>query len=505
MNVVELKNITKIFSGVKVLDNVSFTLKKGEIHTLLGENGAGKSTLMKVLFGLYSPDNGNIFINEKRANIKNVNDANDLGIGMVHQHFKLVETFNILDNIIMGYEDVSFGFINRKKTSKIISQLSKDYCLDLNLKAKVENVSVGMQQRAEILKMLYRNNDILIFDEPTAVLTPQEIEQLMTTFKTLTKSGKSIIFISHKLNEIMSVSDRITILRRGKLIATVNKVDTNKEELSKMMVGREINLSLPKNKISLGREVLRVENLVVKSTTSKNNAVNNVSFSVNQGEIVCIAGIDGNGQSELAYAISGLMKTKSGSVFLNDKKVNNKSIRYLNDNGLAHVPENRLKYAIIEDDNLYSNLVMKLYHNSPFQKFGILNFKEIRNYGDELIDKYDIRSPKGGKTISKNMSGGNQQKAVIAREIEKDFDLFLTVQTVRGLDIGAVDFAHKKIVEQRNNGKAILMISFDLEEIMKVSDRILVMFDGEIVGNFNRNDVTVEELGLYMSGTKRMN
>jgi simple sugar transport system ATP-binding protein len=498
-----MQHITKRFPGIVANDDVNFTLRKGEIHALLGENGAGKSTLMSILFGMYRPDEGVILKNGEPIQILNPNDANEHGIGMVHQHFKLVEVFSILDNIIMGAEPTKFGFIKRKEAKENIIELCKQYELLVDVDAKIQDVSVGMQQRTEILKMLYRHNDILIFDEPTAVLTPQEIKQLMITMKNLVNEGKSIIFITHKLDEIMEVCDRVTVLRRGKAIGTVEIKNTTKEELSKMMVGRDVVFEIEKMPQKLGDVVLEVNNLTVVSDRTKKHVVDHVSFRVRKGEIVCIAGVDGNGQSELGLVLSGLIKATSGQILISGDDVTQKSIRYRNDHGLAHIPEDRHKHGLILQDNLANNLVLKKYHINPFQRHGIINKEPIFELGNILIDHYDIRSGQRLKTRVGSMSGGNQQKAIIARELDKDSDVLLSIQTVRGLDVGAVEFAHRQIIKARDEGKAVLMISFELDEVMSVSDRILVMYEGQIVKNVMAKDISIEELGLYMAGVKR--
>lgn len=502
-HIIEMQHITKKFPGIVANDDINFTLKKGEIHALLGENGAGKSTLMSVLFGMYKAEEGVILKNGKPVEITNPNDANELGIGMVHQHFKLVEVFSILDNIILGAEPTKYGFIKRKEAREEILKLSDQYELALDIDAKIEDVSVGMQQRTEILKMLYRQNEVLIFDEPTAVLTPQEIHQLMKIMRNLKKEGKSIVFITHKLDEIMEVCDRVTVLRRGKSVGTVNVKDTTKEELSKMMVGRDVIFDIEKKPQQLGELALEVNDLTVFSERTKKNVVDNVSFRVRKGEIVCVAGVDGNGQSELGLALSGLIKPSSGQILLLGNDITNKSIRYRNDNGLSHIPEDRHKHGLILQDNLANNLVLKKYHLPPYQKRGVIKKKPILKLGKRLIEEYDIRSGQGLSTRVGSMSGGNQQKVIIARELDKDSDVLLSIQTVRGLDVGAVEFAHRQIIKARDNNKAVLLISFELDEVMSVSDRILVMYEGQIVKNVMAKDITVEELGLYMAGVKR--
>ena len=500
---IEMLNITKSLSGKKANDNITLQLKKGEIHALLGENGAGKSTLMSVLFGLYQADSGVIKKNGEVVSIKGPRDANFYKIGMVHQHFKLVEVFTVFENIILGSETTKFGFIQKQEAKQKIKELSEEYGLSVDLDALIENTTVGMQQRVEILKMLYRENDILIFDEPTAVLTPQEIEDLLKIMKNLTERGKSIIFITHKINEILAVADRCTVLRKGQYIGTVDVKTTTKSELSEMMVGRKVEFVVDKKPCDLKDTVLKVENLTVGSSKKGKNIVNNVSFEVKGGEIVCIAGIDGNGQSELAYAIAGLEKVKSGSIIFDDKDVTTASIKQRNAIGLGHIPEDRHKFGLVLDFTLENNLVLKKFNDERFQKFGFIKTNEIRDFSNQLIDDFDIRSPLGATTIARTMSGGNQQKAIIAREIDLDPKLLIAVQPTRGLDVGAIEYIHKQIVNQRDLGKAVLLISLELDEVMNLSDRILVMYEGEIVGELDPKTTTVNELGLYMAGAKR--
>ena len=500
---IEMLNITKEFSGLIANDDITLQLKKGEIHALLGENGAGKSTLMSILFGLYKPEKGLIKKEGEIININSPKDANKHRIGMVHQHFKLVEVFSVIDNIILGAEDTKYGFIRKKDARKKIETLSKEYGLNIELDALIENISVGMQQRVEILKMLYRDNDILIFDEPTAVLTPQEIEELLNIMKSLSKRGKSILFITHKINEILNVADRCTVLRKGKCIGTVEVKDTTKKELSEMMVGREVEFIVNKENINIGETVLDVKNLVIGSYHKNKNSVNNISFNVKRGEIVCIAGIDGNGQSELAYGLTGIEKIKSGSITLEGKDITHLSVFKRNQMGIAHIPEDRHKHGLILDFPLENNMVLKKFKEKRFQKHGFIRFDEIRKYSNELIEQYDVRTSQGSITLTRDMSGGNQQKAIIAREIDLNPLLLISVQPTRGLDVGAIEYIHKQIVEQRNKGKAVLLISLELEEVMNLSDRILVMYEGEITGELDPKNITINELGLYMSGSKR--
>lgn len=502
--VVEMLNIRKEFPGIVANDNITLQLKKGEIHALLGENGAGKSTLMSVLFGMYQPDKGIIKKNGKEIKIRNLEDAYKLGIGMVHQHFKLVHKFTVLENIILGVETTKHGFLNMEKAKKRVMELSNRYSLKVDPDALVSNITVGMQQRVEILKMLYRDNEILIFDEPTAVLTPQEIKELMKIMNDLKNEGKSILFITHKLNEIKAVADRCTILRKGKYIGTVDVANTSKEQMSEMMVGRMVNLHIQKKQTTLGKTLLDINNLSVKNKSNNKTVVKDVSFNVKAGEIVCIAGIDGNGQSELVYAITGLLKADAGKIFMNGKDITNSSVRERNINGLGHIPEDRHKYGLVLDYNVANNLVLKSYFMPRFQKKGFLKHDEIYKYSDELIGKFDIRSGQGSKSIVKGLSGGNQQKAIIAREIDRNSDLLIAVQPTRGMDVGAIEYVHKKLVEERDRGKGILLVSLELDEVINLSDRILVIYEGEIVAEINSKSITAEELGLYMSGSKRM-
>ncbi len=501
--VIEMNNITKEFGNFKANDDITLKLKKGEIHALLGENGAGKSTLMSVLFGLYKPEKGEILINGKKAKINNPNDANKLGIGMVHQHFKLVHNFTILESIILGHETTKFGFLKMKQAREKVEKLIEKYKFQINLDSYISDITVGMQQKVEILKMLYCENDILIFDEPTAVLTPQEIEELMKTMKNLVLEGKSIIFITHKLNEIKAVANRCTIIRKGKYIGTVDVDNVSKEEMSEMMVGRKVNLNLEKKEANASNEILKIENLFIKSKETGKALVKNVSFNVKKGEIVCLAGIDGNGQSEIIYGITGLMPIEKGKIIFKNKDITNYSIRKKCMEGFAHIPEDRQKYGLVLDYSLKENLVLQSYYTPKFQKYGFLKFKEISDYAKKLIEKFDIRSGQGEKSITRGMSGGNQQKAIIARELDRNPELIIAVQPVRGLDIGAIEYIHKQIIEQRDNGKAILLVSLEIEEVMNLSDRILVLYEGEIVADLNPKEITIQELGLYMAGTKR--
>ncbi len=593
--VIEMRHITKEFPGIIANDDITLQLRRGEIHALLGENGAGKSTLMSVLFGLYQPEKGEILKNGQVVKINNPNDATALGIGMVHQHFKLVEVFSVLDNIILGAEPNKAGFLTKKEAREKVVALSEKYGLMVDPDAIIEDITVGMQQRVEILKMLYRDNEILIFDEPTAVLTPQEIDDLMKIMKNLAAEGKSILFITHKLNEIMAVADRCSVLRKGKYIGTVEIKDTTKEELSEMMVGRQVKFEVDKDESVPGDVVLDVDKLCVESKIHKKLAVKDVSFQVHAGEIVCIAGIDGNGQTELVYGITGLEKLApnvkeeveehvekpvwqklkevekqeraklfftqcgeqlkfffvelgkniwkklkkfgetvaakavalwnklvllfnknkaqdldtnadvKGRITLCGQDITKAPIRKRSKTGMSHIPEDRHKYGLVLDYTLEQNMVLQRYWQKEFQKGGFIKFKAVEDYSEKLIEKYDVRSGQGGKTLVRSMSGGNQQKAIVARELDREHKLLIAVQPTRGLDVGAIEYIHSQIVKDRDAGAGVLLVSLELDEVMNLSDRILVMYEGEIVGELDPKKTTVQELGLYMAGAKRDN
>ncbi|MFI3177531.1 MAG: ABC transporter ATP-binding protein [Eubacteriales bacterium] len=503
--IIEMLHITKEFPGIIANDDITLQLKKGEIHALLGENGAGKSTLMSVLFGLYQPEQGEIRVNGEEVQIHGPLDANRLGIGMVHQHFKLVHNFTVLQNILLGIEDTKHGIMKMEEARRKVVALSEKYNLFIHPDAMIADITVGMQQRVEILKMLYRDNQILIFDEPTAVLTPQEIEELMMIMDNLAKEGKSILFITHKLNEIKTVADRCTVLRRGKYINTCNVADVTVEDLSEMMVGRKINLTLDKKKAEPTDTVLEVCDVCVRSTREGHHedVVKNVSFQVRKGEIVCIAGIDGNGQTELIHGITGLEPVTHGRILLNGQDVTKRSIRHRHTSGMSHIPEDRHKHGLVLDYNLAYNLVLQEYFTDQFTNKGFLQEKRIEEYATRLVERFDIRSGQGIYTTTRSMSGGNQQKAIIAREITKEPDVLLAVQPTRGLDVGAIEHIHKQIVEQRDRGCGILLVSLELEEVLSLSDRILVMYEGEIVADLETDQVDSQELGLYMLGSRK--
>ena len=501
--VIEMLNITKEFPGVRANDDITLRLRRGEIHALLGENGAGKSTLMSVLFGLYQPEKGTIKKDGQVVKILTPNDANALKIGMVHQHFKLVEVFSVLDNIILGAEETKAGVLKKDEARKRVVALSDQYGLKVNPDALIEDISVGMQQRVEILKMLYRENEILIFDEPTAVLTPQEIDELMAVMRGLAQEGKSILFITHKLNEIMAVADRCTVLRKGRYVGTVDIADTSREELSRMMVGRDISFTVDKQDMEPGEVVLQVQGLRVPSRLHKKDAVRDVSLTVRRGEIVCLAGIEGNGQTEFVAALTGLEKASAGTILLNGQAIQAEPIRERSKRGMSHIPEDRHKHGLVLDFDLADNLVLQRYWEPAFQSGGRIRQGEVREYAARLIKQYDVRAGQGPDTIVRSMSGGNQQKAIVAREMDKKADLLVAVQPTRGLDVGAIEYIHKQIVLARDAGKAVLLVSLELDEVMNVSDRILVMYEGEVVGEFDPRATTVEELGLYMAGARR--
>ncbi|SES76819.1 nucleoside ABC transporter ATP-binding protein [Oceanobacillus limi] len=499
--VIEMLNIRKEFPGIVANDNITVQLKKGEIHALLGENGAGKSTLMNVLFGLYQPEKGEIRVNGEKVEISNPNIANDLGIGMVHQHFMLVEPFTVTQNIILGNEPkTKTGKINIKKAEKEIQELSDRYGLSVDPSAKISDISVGMQQRVEILKTLYRGAEVLIFDEPTAVLTPQEITELIEIMRSLIKEGKSIILITHKLKEIMEVCDRCTVIRKGKGIGTVEVEETNVDELASLMVGREVSFKTDKKEATPTENVLKVKDLYVRDSR-KVDLVKGLDLDIRAGEIVGIAGIDGNGQTELIEAITGLRKSHSGSIQLNNKDITNLSPRKVTESGVGHIPQDRHKYGLVLDYPIGENIVLQTYYQKPYSKATVLNYKEIYDKAEELIEEYDVRTP-SAQTLARALSGGNQQKAIIGREVDRSPDLLIAAQPTRGLDVGAIEFIHKKLIEERDKGKAVLLVSFELDEIMDVSDRIAVMFDGKIVAYVKPEETNEQELGLLMAGSQ---
>lgn len=499
--VIEMNNIRKEFPGIVANDNITLQLKKGEVHALLGENGAGKSTLMNVLFGLYQPEKGEIVVRGEKVKITDPNVANNLGIGMVHQHFMLVDKFTVTENIILGNEPKKFGKINIKKAAKEVEEISNRYGLKVDPYAKIENISVGMQQRVEILKTLYRGANILIFDEPTAVLTPQEIQELISIMQTLVKEGKSIILITHKLKEIMAVCDRCTVIRRGRGIGTVDVSDTDPDKLAAMMVGREVNFSVEKGPASPKENVVSIKNLSVNDSRGV-SAVKNLSLDLRAGEIMGLAGVDGNGQSELIEAITGLRKAESGTVQLNGKDITNFKPRKVTESGLGHIPEDRHKHGLVLDFTIGENIVLQTYYHKPYSKNGILNHHEIYEKARNLIEDFDVRTP-SEYTLARALSGGNQQKAIIAREVDRSPDFLIAAQPTRGLDVGAIESIHSRLVMERDKGRAVLLMSLELDEILNVSDRIAVMYEGEIVAIVDADQTNERELGLLMAGGKK--
>ncbi|MEH7359306.1 ABC transporter ATP-binding protein [Priestia aryabhattai] len=499
--VIEMLDIRKEFPGIVANDNITLQVKKGEIHALLGENGAGKSTLMNVLFGLYQPEKGQIRVNGQEVKITDPNVANDLGIGMVHQHFMLVQNFTVTENIILGNEPTRTGKINIKKAAQDIQELSNQYGLSVDPYAKIQDISVGMQQRVEILKTLYRGADILIFDEPTAALTPQEITELIQIMKKLIQEGKSIILITHKLKEIMSVCDRCTIIRKGVGVGTVNVQETNPDELAALMVGREVHFKTEKKTATPKEAVLTIKELVVEDSRGV-EAVSSLDLSVRAGEIVGIAGVDGNGQTELIEAITGLRKIKSGSVTLKNQELSTLSTRKITESGVGHIPQDRHKHGLVLDYTIGENIGLQTYYQKPMSKSGILDYKELYKKAKELIAEYDVRTP-SEYTQARSLSGGNQQKAIIAREVDRSPELLIAAQPTRGLDVGAIEFIHKKLIEERDKGRAVLLVSLELDEVMNLSDRIAVIYEGKIVDIVDPKETNEQELGLLMAGGTR--
>ncbi|MDC7247768.1 MAG: ABC transporter ATP-binding protein [Sphaerochaetaceae bacterium] len=498
-HVIEMLNIRKEFPGIVANDDITLQVEKGEIHAILGENGAGKSTLMSILFGLYHPDRGIIKVKGKEVKITNPNDANDLGIGMVHQHFQLVQNFTVTENIILGKE--SHFILDRKSAAKKIKALSEQYGLKIDPNSVIEDITVGMQQRVEILKMLYRDAEILIFDEPTAVLTPQEIEELMQIMRNLVKEGKSIILITHKLDEIKAVASRCTIIRRGKMVGIVDVATTSQAEMASMMVGRPVSFKVEKGEVEVGSPVLEISHLNVLNV-KKYFAVKDFSLTVSRGEIVGIAGVDGNGQSELVEAITGLRPIESGTLTFNGKDMTHYSIRERNEAGIGHIPEDRQKRGLVMESSISDNMVIKEYYREPFSKNGVLRQQVIDKHAEEICEAFDVRSGEGIFSHAGKLSGGNQQKAIVGREMVLEPDLIIAVQPTRGLDVGAIEYIHKRLVEHRNKGKAVLLVSFELDEIFNLSDRIAVMNSGELIDVVYTQQTNEDQVGLMMAGVK---
>ncbi|SER76328.1 ABC transporter ATP-binding protein [Salipaludibacillus aurantiacus] len=499
--VIEMNNIRKEFPGIVANDNITLQVKQGEIHALLGENGAGKSTLMNVLFGLYQPEKGEIKVRGKKVEVTDPNVANDLGIGMVHQHFMLVQTFTVTENIILGSEPVNKGTIDHRKAVKDVADISDRYGLKVDPNAKIEDISVGMQQRVEILKTLYRGANILIFDEPTAALTPQEIKELIQIMKNLINEGKSIILITHKLKEIMQVCDRCTVIRRGKGIGTVDVADSTENSLAEMMVGREVSFEVEKEAAKPKDNVLSIKDLHVEDARGI-GVVNGLNLNVKAGEIIGVAGVDGNGQTELIEAITGLRQAKSGTINVSGKDITAFKPRKVTEAGVGHIPQDRHKHGLVLEFTVGENILLQTYYQKPYTKNGVLNYPKMYEKARELIEEYDVRTP-NEKTMARSLSGGNQQKAIIAREVDRSPDLLIAAQPTRGLDVGAIEFIHRKLIEERDKGRAVLLVSLELDEVLNVSDRIAVIYEGEIVEIVNAKETDEKELGLLMAGGKK--
>ncbi len=498
--VIEMLDIDKSFPGIRANDHVTLQVEEGSIHALLGENGAGKSTLMSILFGLYQPDAGTIKVRGKEVRITDPNVANGLGIGMVHQHFKLVHNFTVTENIILGLEPRKGLVVDTRKAEKRVEELSQLYGLNVDPRAKIEDISVGMQQRVEILKMLYRDADILIFDEPTAVLTPQEIHELMGIMRRLVGEGKTVLLITHKLKEIKAVADTCTVLRRGRLIGTVPVAETSEEKMAEMMVGREVNFHVEKGPAAPGDVVLKLEGLNVKNAKGL-LGVKDVNLEVRAGEILGLCGIDGNGQTELVKAITGLQPVESGRILLGGRDIAHLPVKRRLDLGLGHIPEDRHKHGLILDFRLDENFVVHDYMRRPYARAGVLDTRAIGAQAKKLIGEFDVRCGQGGATPTRSMSGGNQQKAIVAREIDRSPAALVVAQPTRGLDVGAIEYIHKRLVAERDKGKAILLVSLELDEILDLSDRIAVIYGGRIVGVLDAKATNENELGLLMSGS----
>ncbi|RRD93578.1 ABC transporter ATP-binding protein [Clostridiales bacterium COT073_COT-073] len=500
--IIEMLGITKEFPGIRANDDITLQLKKGEIHALLGENGAGKSTLMSILFGLYQPDQGKIKVAGQEVKITDPNIATALGIGMVHQHFKLIDDFTVAENIVLGVEPKKGIVLDLETARQKVKEISLKYGLEVDPDAKIADISVGMQQRVEILKMLYRNAEILILDEPTAVLTPQEIRELIKIMQRLISEGKSILLITHKLAEIKAVADRCTVLRKGKYIGTIEVKDTSEEQMAEMMVGREVSFKVDKKPAEPTEVVLMVKDLNVKSNRNL-PAVKNLSLEVRRGEIFCLAGIDGNGQMELIEAITGLRKVESGSIHFLGQDITKAPIRQRTMAGIGHIPEDRHKHGLVLDFTLEENMALQTYFMEPLAQKGLIQFGPRRELSDRLIEEFDVRSGMGSETIARSMSGGNQQKAIIAREVNRSPELLIAAQPTRGLDVGAIEYIHERLVEERDKGHAVFLMSLELDEVLNVADRIAVIHSGEIVGTVMASETDENELGLMMAGKRK--
>ncbi|WP_439425259.1 ABC transporter ATP-binding protein [Oenococcus alcoholitolerans] len=495
---IEVRHIVKKFGDFAANDDINLDVKAGEIHALLGENGAGKSTLMNILSGLLQPTSGEIFLRGKKITIKDPAAAANLGIGMVHQHFMLVDAFTVTENIILGAEKTKGLSLNLKSAKKEIQKLVDQYKLEVQPDALISDISVGQQQRVEILKTLYRKADVLIFDEPTAVLTPQEIDELIQIMKSLAREGKAVIFITHKLEEIRQAADRVTVIRQGKSYETFNAKNVSAATLAEKMVGRKVSFSSQKPPLKAGKEILSIQKLSVKDAEGSLR-VKDLDLSIKAGEIVGLAGIDGNGQTELVQAITGLTKSDHGKIILAGKDITNKSPKKIIKAGTAHIPEDRLRYGLETDISLAQNLVIQNYNQAPYARFGIIDQRAVNKKADQLVKQFDVKAASIQEKAG-SLSGGNQQKAVVARELSRNSKLVIAAQPTRGLDVGAIEYIHKQIIDQRDSGKAVLLVSFELDEILDLSDRIAVISGGKIIGQVNSNDTNKEELGLMMTG-----
>jgi simple sugar transport system ATP-binding protein len=502
-NIVEMRNIRKEFPGIVANDDVSLELRKGEVHALLGENGAGKSTLMSILFGLYQAERGQILVRGKEVRITDPNVAGTLGIGMVHQHFKLVHNFTVTENIVLGREPTRLGIVvDTSSAGRKIRALSERYGLNVDPDARIEDISVGMQQRVEILKMLYRDAEVLIFDEPTSVLTPQEIHELMKIVRNLIDEGKSVLLITHKLKEIKEIADRCTVLRRGRLIGTVEVASTSEARMAEMMVGREVSFQVEKNASVPGEVVLKVEGLNVL-TPRKVLGLKDFSIDVRRGEILGVAGVDGNGQSELVEAVTGMRRVESGRIWLKGKDITHDGVRARIRAGIAHIPEDRHRHGLVLDYTVEDNMILETYDQAPFSHRGLLDRPEIRKYAEGIVSAFDVRAGEGVDSMARSLSGGNQQKAIVGREMVLDPDLLVAVQPTRGLDVGAIEYIHHRLIEQRDSGKAVLLVSLELDEILNVSDRIAVISHGELIGILQADETDENEVGLMMTGVRK--
>lgn len=496
--VISMRGIVKAFPGVVANDGIDLDFYPGEVHALLGENGAGKTTAMNILYGLYLPDAGDIYFKGRRVAIDSPLTAIKLGIGMVHQHFMLVEPFTVAENIVLGSEPVRRGLLDIREAVKDVEALSERYGLKVDPRAKITSISVGMQQRVEILKALYRGAEVLILDEPTAVLTPQEVRELRQITDNLIAEGKTIIFITHKLKEIMMMSQRVTVIRRGKVVDTMPTEKSTPEMLARMMVGRDVLLEVEKGPSKPGAPLLEVKDLTATNDRGL-AAVRGVSFAVRGGEIYGIAGVDGNGQTELIEVLTGLRRAARGKVLVKGVDLTNRGVRRIVEAGVAHIPEDRQKRGLVLDFSVAENMVLETYYRPPFGKRLRMNYRAVLAYAKRLIEKFDVRTP-GEKALARTLSGGNQQKVVVAREIERNPDVMIAAQPTRGLDVGAIEFVHKMLIEQRDRGRAVLLVSLELDEVMSVSDRIGVMYEGRIVAEMDAKDATEEKLGLLMAG-----